>query len=186
MFKTDIKLKILLGIMLILFIPLSAIPCPECGCWSQLLVFQKRSYLDIYASFPMKEKVIISGEYEVFLTAVQIAPESFELLVYAQNPKTRRPYIRSKNITISKTDMPAPVIQTTDDSMISEMRYIDPAPGSYEATIELEGDFNKVTATIPFQLGSSKPNIFYLAILSLSVIMAFVLSLIRRHKKTTL
>jgi hypothetical protein len=169
--------------MFLFFIPLSAVPCPECGCWSQLLVFQKRSYLDIYASFPMKEKVVVSGEYEVFLTAIQIAPESFELLVYAQNPKTRRPYIRPKNITLSRTGESTPVIQTTDNNMISEIRYIDPAPGSYEATIELEGDFNKVTASIPFQLGSPKPNIFYLAILSLFVIMAFVLSLIRRYKR---
>ena len=88
----------------------------------------------------MKEKTVLAGEYQIFLSTIQISNNINDLLIYAQHIETKKPYTKSKEIYFYdgprfywgglknssrlQRDEP-PVLFTTDYNLISQIRYVD-------------------------------------------------------------
>jgi len=181
----------------------SILPCPECGCWSRWLESQNRSYLDKFALLPRKEKILTVCDYQIFLTSIQVLPDTFELLIYAQNPQTRKPYIKSKNISIyrqisrpnqvsvnSSASPQAitgslPVLNIKDDNLVSDIRYVNPEPSDYWVRVTLEDESGcALIGETCFVLGSPSPNLVYIVIFGglIVSILIIVLYLRRKHR----
>jgi len=159
--------------------------CPECGCWEQWLQLQQRSYLESFSLLPKKEKILTVCDYQLFLTSVQVLPETFELLIYAQNPQTRKPYLKPKNISIYKQTSSGlfPVLNTIDNDVVSEIRYVNPQPASYLVRITLENESGPpLIGETYFILGSPSPNLVYLVTLGGLIIFIFIFVIYSRHR----
>lgn len=165
----------------------SILPCPECGCWARWVQLQQRSYLDGFALLPQKEKILTICDYRVFLTSVQVLPDTFELLIYAQNPKTNKPYIKSKNISIYKQTDLVPVFNIKDNNLVTEIRYVNPEPADYWLKVGLEDESGcPLTTETCFVLGSPPPNPVYMVIFGGLIISVLIVVLyLRRKRKIT-
>lgn len=162
------------------------LPCPECACWTQWLQLQQRSYMDSFASLPKKEKIITVCDYQVFLTSVQVLPNTFELLIYAQNPKTNKPYIKPKSIAVYMQTLnnSTPLLNIKDNNVVSEIRYVNPDPGDYWVKVALEDESGcPLTAETCFVLGSPPPNLLYMVPFGGLIISVFILVLYLRRKR---
>jgi hypothetical protein len=191
-------LKLIFGLIIVFALTNSAhvYSCPECGCWEQWVRLQKRTYLDKFASLPKKEKIITIGNYQVFLTSIQILPDTFELLIYAQNPRTRKPYLKNKEIAIYKegiapdndlvyTVYMPPALEIQDNDVVSTIRYINPLPANYTVKIGLEDENTSAinSCTVSLILGVLPPNYTYIIIIGAATILVFIGVLVLGKKK---
>lgn len=137
------------------------------------LAAPEREYLNFISLHPFKDKVIRDSGYDFYITMVESAPQTVDLIFYLEHPLFKRPVHSAKEVLlhVAGSDEPQRFILETDIAGVSSLRYRYREPFEAELRITASApDGQILMAETKVQIGSPGPSRAFLAMFGLIII----------------
>lgn len=171
--------KIVLLLLIIIFSGLSV------QAHHESLAAPEREYLKLISLHPFKDTVIHNNGYDFYITVVELAPRTVDLIFYIENPLFKRPVHSVKEILLYQEGSLA--LQRfalgTDITGVSSLRYRYQKP--FEAKLKIitvAPDHQNLSAETTIQIGSPKASYLFLIVFGIILIISIIFVYIRQKR----
>ncbi|MFH0889118.1 MAG: 4Fe-4S binding protein [Planctomycetota bacterium] len=160
----------------------------------ELLPAPEREYLKLISLHPFKDKLIslrcsraecpvspqgigAQGNYDFFITIVESAPDTFDIIFYIENSLFKRAVRSSKEILLYRSDtkITDKFILESDISGVSSLKYFAHKP--FETSIKVSAktsDNEPISVKTDIQIGSPPPSIIFIVTFILIILIAII------------
>ncbi|MFA5794151.1 MAG: hypothetical protein WC980_03685 [Candidatus Brocadiia bacterium] len=162
--------------------------CLKCGCQG-VVNLDQREYLGRISLHPFKDEVVASGDHIFYVTAVDTAPNTVDLIFYIESSLhtegllVKRPVYSEKEIWFATDDCPVPqkFIPEPDNTGVSTLRYLYDKPVHAKLRISTTSTDNKaISAETSIQIGSPEPSYFFLIIFGIIIMLSIVFAYLKK------
>lgn len=146
----------------------------------------EREYLKLISLHPFKDKLISRENYDFFITVVELAPDTFDIIFYIENSLFKRAVHSPKEILLfhNNTGIPAKFILGSDIAGVSNLKYFAHKP--FDAKIKVSAktsDNEPISVETDIQIGSPSPSIIFIVTFMLIILVTIIsVYLSQRHR----